>query len=494
MTAALFSAALYWVGLSWALTARARLGIVFCCAIAYPVGLVLWVLTSLGLLVLGVPYLEGPVAVTWTTLAVMGAIAQRVVSTPHFSRREFAILGSLTAAFALVLAVLVRWNLSVWTYDSHVIVSLGRSIAYHGAIPLELGSELASRGIVQVMLHGASVLLDLPYLYSAPPLLAASFLGLFGVLACRALNGPGRPALETVALVALATAAMGTIYFVVVQYFYMHENFAAAAFLFFFCACLWLADRELEPAWLAFGFFFLLAFSLNRIEAPIIAAPIALIAHSRSRLPNRTLNAWALAYVVALATWYAVLLGYLGDREFRLRAGPQTLSASRIAWIFGGTVACFAAGCLVRLPRFARLRRWVPAGILGALTAGVVAAVMLRPDHMAESAVAIVANLRDPAWGGTWYVIAVLAALSVALPRDPLHSLFTYGSGVLLAVVYLLSFNRVPYMVKWGDSGHRMLLSAVPLCFFYLLTTYGPATLGHSSRDSEEKTKGLLEP
>lgn len=490
MTAAFFSAVLYLVGLSWALIARERLGIVFCCAIAYPVGLVLWVLASLGLLVLGVPYLAGPVAVTWTILAVIGGIAQWVVSTRRFSKGELAILGSLIAAFALALAGLVKWNLSVWTYDSHVIVSLGRSIAYHGAIPLELGSELASRGIVQVMLHGASVFLDLPYLYAAPPLLAASFLGLFGILACRALDGPGRPSLGTVALVALAITAMGTIYFVVVQYFYMHENFAAAVFLFFFCACFWLGDREHEPAWLAFGFFFLLAFSLNRIEAPIIAAPIALIAHSESRLPNRTLNAWALAYVVALAAWYAVLLGYLGDNEYRLRAGPQTLNANRILWILGGTVACFAAGCAVRLPRLARLQPFMPILILGGLTVGVAIAVTMRPDHMTESAVAIVTNLRDPAWGGTWYVFGVLGILSISLPRAPLHSVFTYGSGVVIAVVYLLSFNRVPYMVKWGDSGHRMLLTAVPLWFFFLLTTYGPVTLGRSFGDSGAKSKG----
>lgn len=493
MKAALFFAAVYLLGLSWALSARARLGIGGCCAIAYPIGLVIWVLASLCLLALRVPYLAGPVAATWVILVIGGGIAQRAASHERFHLRDLAILGSAAAAFALALAVVVQWNLSIWTYDSHLIVALGRSIAYHGAVPLDFASELASRGIVQVMIHAASVLLDVPYLYAAPPVLAVSFLGLFGYLGCRALDGPGRPSLPTISLVALVIAAMGTSYFVVVQYFYMHENFAAAVFLFLFCGCFWLADREREPAWLAFSFAFLLAFSLNRIEAPIIAALFALIAHSRSRLPSRTLNAWALAYVVAVAAWYALLLGYLGDGEPRLRTSPQILNTNRMAAILGGTVACFAAGCAVRLPRFARLRPYMPAAILGALTLGVVACVMLRPAHMTESALAILANLRDPAWGGTWYVFVGLGVLAVALPRDPLHPLFTYGSGALIAVIYLLSFSRVPYMVKWGDSGHRMLLSAVPLWFFFLLISYGPITLGRPLRDPGEKARGLPE-
>ena len=68
--------------------------------------------------------------------------------------------------------------------------------------------------------------------------------------------------------------------------------------------------------------------------------------------------------------------------------------------------------------------------------------------------------------------------LSLAYPRAPFHHVFTHGAAVLLAVIYLLSFQRPPYHVGWGDTGNRMMLSAVPLLFFFLLVAYGRITLG----------------
>lgn len=484
MSAALFFAGVYLLGLSWALVARTRLGTAFCAAFAYPLGLVIWVVASWCLGNLGLSPLSSTLGPAWAILVVAGGIAQFWVSPRGFSLRDLSILGLAVALFAVALSAALKWNLSVWTYDSHVIVSLGRSIAYHQGIPPDLAPELASRGIFQAMLHGASLIVDVPYLYAVPPMLAVAFLALFCILGCRALDGPGRPSTRTLCLVALTTGAMGSSYPMIVHYFYIHENLAAAAFLFLFCACYWLAEREQEPAWMPFAFLSLAAFTLNRVEAPIIGVLVLLIAHSQSTLPSRTLNAWLSGYVVVVIAWYAMLLGYFGNGEYRLRVGPHVLNAGRILAIQGGMLACLAAGLTIRLPRFSRLRRHTAELLPGVLGVGIALALLLRPEHMAESGLAMLANLRDSAWGGTWYVLGLLSLLSVLLARPRFHQIFSFGAVALIFSIYLFSFARVPYLVKWGDSGNRMLLSAVPLVFFYLLITYGPSTVGHGLGDS----------
>ena len=474
-----FFGGVYLLGLSWSLLARSRLGTSFCVAAAYPLGLLIWALASWSVGDARLSSLSGSVGPVWVGLVAAGAVAQFWVSRQKFSSHDYWILGSGTILFGLSLAAALRWDLSVWTYDSHVIVSLGRSIAYHEGIPSLLAPELTSRGLLQAMMHGASLLVDQPYFYAAPPMLAVSFLVLFGTLGCRALEGPGRVSARTACLVALTTVAMGSSYLMIVHYFYMHENFAAATFLFLFCACYWFAEQEREPAWLAFAFLFLLAFSLNRVEAPIVAALLLLIAHSQSTLPSRTLNIWLSSYLIGVLAWYGVLLGYFGEGHFHLRVGPHVLNTGRILAIQGGLAACLVVGLAIRLPRFSGVRRYAAGVLLGILGVGIFSALILRPEHMATSGLAMLANMRDPAWGGTWYVLGILCLLSMVRARPRFHQIFTLGSVALIAVVYLLSFARIPYMVTWGDTGHRMSLSAIPLLFFYVLISYGPTTLGH---------------
>ncbi len=488
-----FFSGVYLLGLSWSLLARSRLGTGFCVAAAYPLGLLIWALSSWAVGDARLSSLSGSVGPVWAGLVAAGGVAQFWVSRQKLSSHDYGILGFGTILFGLSLAAALRWDLSVWTYDSHVIVSLGRSIAYHEGIPPLLAPELTSRGMLQAMLHGASLLVDQPYFYAAPPMLAVSFLMLFGTLGCRALEGPGRVSARTACLVALTTVAMGSNYLMIVHYFYMHDNFAAAAFLFLFCACYWFAEQERESAWLAFAFLFLLAFSLNRVEAPIVAALLLLIAHSQSTLPSRTLNIWLSSYLIGVIAWYGVLLGYFGEGDFHLRVGPHVLNTGRILAIQGGLAACLVVGLAIRLPRFSGVRRHTGELLLGALGIAVVSALLLRPTHMTESGLAMLVNLGDAAWGGTWYVLGLLSLLSLVLARPRFHQIFSLSAVALISCIYLFSFARVPYMVRWGDSGHRMLLSAMPLLFFYLLITYGPSTAGRRIGDSGASAEGFTE-
>ena len=102
MSVFLFFAGVYLLGLCWSCVARPRLGIGFCCAVAYPLGLVLWVLQSLVILCSPLPYGLGSAVAGWAILIAVGVLvnARSVRRGEAFSSRELAILGA--AAWALV--------------------------------------------------------------------------------------------------------------------------------------------------------------------------------------------------------------------------------------------------------------------------------------------------------------------------------------------------------------------------------------------------------
>jgi len=270
---------------------------------------------------------------------------------------------------------------------------------------------------------------------------------------------------------------MGTTYTFLVHYFYLHDNFAAAVFLFLFAACFWIAEREQESAWLPFAFAFLLAFSLVRVEAPLLAVLFLLIAHSQSRLPARVLDGWVIAYAVAVEIWYAVLLQYMGDGGYVLRNGPHILDPDRALLIMGAVAAVCTAALVLRAPRLAALRRRTPQLIAGILALAVVGSLTADGERMSRSGQNVLNSIVDDRWGGAWYVFLGLGLLALALPRVGFHHVFTYGSLALLAFIYLLSLFRAPYGASWYNTANRMLTSGVPLLYFYLLLAWGRVTL-----------------
>lgn len=479
MTGLTFLVAVYVVGLCWVLPARSRLGPGFCCAVAYPFGSVLWVLGSLLLLWSPFRYSAASSAAGWGVLMVVGVLvnALGVHRGARFSGRDFGTLAVGTALFACAAALASWWNISSWSFDSKVIVSMGRSIAYYGEITPVIGRELASRNIFPVIVQGASIFVGLPYLYAAPPILAACFLVLFAQLGVRALAHPSTPKAATWSLVILTTCTMGTTYTFIVHYFYLHDNFAAAVFLFLFAACFWFAEREQESAWLPFAFSFLLALSLVRVEAPLLALLFLLIAHSQSKLPARVLDSWVIAYAVAVEIWYAVLVHYMGDGGHVLRPGPHILDPDRALLIMGAVPAVCIAALVLRAPRLAALRRRTPQLIAGILALAVVASLATDGERMLRSGQSVLNSMMDDRWGGAWYVFLGFGLLALALPRVGFHHVFTYGTFALLAFIYLISFYRAPYGADWYSTANRVLTSGVPLLYFYLLLAWGRVTL-----------------
>jgi hypothetical protein len=467
ITVACFTA-VYVLGLVWSLALGRHLGAGVCCLLAYPLGLFLWVLVGLVPATLPVPYQPATLATEWLAAFALGALLARRAGA---FTGDSAALGGAVLLFAALVVGLVLFDASVWTFDSHVILAIGRALAHHGGITPELAPDLASRGVFQILVQAPSLFLGHGSLWFTPSLFAVCFYALFALLAARALFLEGTGPARVQALVGLTVLAMLSHYWLLLQALYVHDGFAAASYLCLFTACFWLGEREREPAWVAFAHLFLLALALQRIEMPLVAMAFLGIAHTRSRLSATLLNRWLLATTLLLLLWLAALAHFWEPGPTLLHPQEQHIVSARTAWLAGAVIAFGALAIrALQLPRLARVRRRAPALLLaGALLALLAAFVLDGETRLKESAM-LLGNMVSSSWGALWVSFALLGLLAPLLPRLPFHPIFSVGALVYLVGMFLYARGTHP---GWGDSGNRALTHLVPMLFFFFLLVYG---------------------
>jgi len=488
------------LGMSWSLLALPQLGAVVCCIQAYPVGLTLWVLVSLLILLTGMPFdaptvfcVAAAVGATGVGLIVRARFRRGEARAPIWTRRLVAQLVAAVALFTIVAWVATRFDISIWTFDSHVIVAIGRSIAYHGEILPEMAREIGSRGVFQVLIQATSLFLDKTYLSANPAVLAASFVVSFFVLGMRGLREAGKPSVRGIAATLLTVAAIATPYFFIVQSFYIHETFAGAVYLFLAATGFWFAELECEKAWLPFAFLHLLAFSLQRVDGPIVAMILLVIVYGPSRLPGRSIDRGLLIFSGASLAWFGIQIALQGPGgDWVLRPRDPNLDPTRLGVLMATYVLATASLLSLHHPRMARLRHRIPSLVLALMVCLLAASAIWRPQYAEAAVAAVIGNTASPSWGGVWYVFLVLGALSLLVPKLPHGYILAYGSLATLLFNLLLSLLHHQFSVRWSDSGNRMLIYLIPIFGFYLLMAHGRALLFIERRRRPERQSQRL--
>jgi len=479
VTSLFFLVCVFLQGLAWALARRHELGVRVCSVVAFPLGLLMWV----GLCLL---FLLTPLGFSATTLfgawgllgawAVARLLAARGRGT-RITAAEWRELAIGVAIFVLLAAGLSHWNLDVLTVDSLAVIDKGRLFAFHGAI--EGGHALSTRGVFMSIAQGSSILLGVDYLPALAPLLGLCLLGSFVLLGARALVGGrasddlARPRLEgfgwPVAVALLAGLAMMSPYFMLLQLFYVHANLPAALYLFLFAACFCLAEREGEDAWLPLAFAFLLGFCLQRVEAPIVALVMVVLAWSRAQVDARRLMLCLIGFASCLTLWLVVVW---------LHAGPE----SRILKPVQTGMLALAVAALVPVlwglqhESLRSLRRLVPELVVVVLALLCGIGWMLRPEAMLASAGALLTNVSSLYWGAIWLAVLALGLPGLLLEQPVGRRVLLHAGLAYLMLIQLAGVARkLPYRPTWQDSGNRMLVHALPLLMFWLLLVYGPA-------------------
>lgn len=460
MTQAGFFAAVYLVGLGFCLATGARRDPLLATALAFPAGLVMWVMGAL----VGLAVDLGPVVPFGAGGLTVVGLASWIVAVRREPIRSWRLIAALSVLSLLAAALVTQLSLAKFSPDSRQFVRMAAVLASGGGLDDTAAFFLADRGVFCFLSLAASGLTGGDLLYGLAPVQAISFAALFGVVTARGLAGEGVPTLVAwVVAVSVVVAVMST-YAISYHWVYIHANLGSSLYLFGFAGLYWLAERDGETGLLPAAFLCLIAFTLHRIEAPLFAAVFAVLATWPSRLPRRLLAAGLAVFGVLDAVWLVRLASAIPE-------GGDFLTPARAAALSGLCLVPIAGLPVVaRLPHALVARLLAPVVLAGALAA-LALVFALAPEHMGRSVAALGANLlgvRLAVWGYLWWGALALSALALVTPPLRVGQPIFTGIAVALIVMVLMSFLRPPYREGMGDSASRMCIHFAPLLFFFL--------------------------
>jgi hypothetical protein len=255
------------------------------------------------------------------------------------------------------------------------------------------------------------------------------------------------------------------------NFFYIHNNILSALYLYLFVFALVKMPEQPGTAYELLALLSLIAFSLLRLEAPLFAIVVLLVAsfwQGRSYVNRLKL---IVPFVVLLVAWYARLYFLLPETPVLL---THKFVIEMILALVGFGVFAVLSGLKILDPIIKR----TPFVTLIVLALVGIILALIKPDHMLKSLESIVRNIFVPRelvtgdWGLTWYVIFFLVTVYFAhrdaadRPREH-HWMVTMLAAYVL-VVYNLAYFREPYHTGQNDSSNRLVLQALPLVLLYL--------------------------
>jgi hypothetical protein len=301
-------------------------------------------------------------------------------------------------------------------------------------------------------------------LYAAQPGFAFTFILVYYYLSKRIIGHLLSNQRLVVLLPLLTSLALFSTYFIVYQFFYIHNSLISAGYLFMAVASFWLAAREQNDCWMIPGVVALLGFSLTRNEAPIFSLIFLILVISADRTPHQTRLRTILPYLSLVTLWYTYLLARMG-------AGTKILNPQKTLVIIAALVAY---GALVLISKLEWVQRfllpYLPQVMFGGLVLMLAVMIIIKPEHMKNSVMVTIKNLFESGgWGITWMLFGFLLVISFAGPRVPGEQLFFYGICSFLLLLMGIVFFRNPFRIGWGDSGNRMLTHILPIVVLYVL-------------------------
>lgn len=470
MTQAPLFIGLYVLGLLLSFALGPRRYPSLCCALAFPIGLATWIVALIAILALGLPYN------LWTAVIAGGllfaVVLGLVMRGGPLQKAEAITIALWTAAFAITAVFWSSINASKLSFDSLLMVMLGEGVAHQQGFHLVIWDGLAERGTFLVVAQSVAGLIGLDYLYSLAPVLGLSFVALFATTLHHGLGATGAQVGRPWWMTAVVTTALFGTYMVGFHVVYIHANLPSAVYLFCFVSLFWLAEVERQVEYLPLCAIALLAFSLQRLEVPLISVLFLSLTLLQSKLPRRNLSAWFGVVCALLVAWYLILMAHIPPES-------RFLSVGRLAAVIAAVAGIYAVWLGRRWSVVDRLARHAPRVGVATCVIALIAAFATKWSHMVESAANFFGNMHDlEVWGGMWFAVVGLAFLGLFVRRVPFATPFVYGVPLYLTVIFLLGYLRVPYRLSPYDSANRMTLHIVALIFLYFGLKFIPILAG----------------
>jgi hypothetical protein len=400
------------------------------------------------------------VVLALTTLALLWANM-----TQGFLSRDSLVLGGASLVVLTGVCCLV---------DSLRIVTIGADSSYIARFGqnLGLGNYEASRmifskwGPLVPFMHSLTNLLDQKLYWQYQPVLSLAlvaivFYTMYTIM--REQKSIGQSWVAVTALVSLMALSNIFVYHI----FYIHVNIICALYMYLFVFALIKMQQQPGRAYELLALLSLTAFSLARIEAPLFAIVILLVASFWQGWSYVNRLKLIIPFTVLFAFWYVRVYFILPEAPDLL---TKELAIAVVAALVGFGLFTVVSDLKILDPIVKR----VPFLTLIGLALVSVIFTIIKPEHMLTSLESIVRNLlAEGNWGLTWYVIIFLATeLYFARREAPeRHWMFL----VLVAyslLVYNLAYFIPAYHTGDYDSANRLVLQALPLVLLYLSLSF----------------------
>ena len=375
-------------------------------------------------------------------------------------RRGETLVAALAVAGTAMLVSLLSIRLG-WiqlSFDSVEQIAVGRALAQTG-LGNDLGTLLASWGVLLPLVQGASVFLGVDMLTALQPLLWLAFCAILAAFAWQ-MGGP-HPAVT----ILLPLSLIATSYFFVFQSAYVHNSLASATFLLLFIAATMLALEQQKNHWITLAFLSLFGFTLARTEAPLFAAlAIVLVASLFDRGPHWLhFRRLTVIYVASATAWCIALIMMIGT-------GSDIMTPGRIVVLIS---ALLGAALVVSWPASlfgTGIRAWLPLIVVVASLLAVAGGYLWKPEHTMQNLRAVGGNLLlTGRWGATWWIMAFAFPLLIALSPGRHGRMFAAFFVAFSSVVILMGLARIPYRTGWGDSANRLFTHLLPVLAVWMV-------------------------
>lgn len=326
-------------------------------------------------------------------------------------------------------------------------------------------------GPALISLQASAAMLGRDYFDTLQPAFFITLVGTFAHVARSSLLAIGLTSRRSVSLSLVATLLVGSTPLVLVYALYPHNNIIVAMYLLIGVSAFWMALKQRQEAFFYLGIMAFLGMSLARTETSLFAGVFLICMVSMGSHSRRE-------WLRGLAPYTGILLGW--NLWLLLRVAPEThiLTPERVVLILvvvGGVLA------LVSLLRVAFVKKRLAPNLhrlmLGSLVAALIAILVLDSYHLPRMLYVFGFNMFAFGtlwWGGTWWLLVILAVLIPRKVQVPNERLFTVGIAGFFLLLLLISYAH-PFRLGWGDSANRAFLHILPVVIYFLTLKVGTA-------------------
>ena len=450
-----------------------RIPIALRCWLALPIGLVMYVAAGLVALLLGV-FSFWLIVLAVSSVALL--LAWRARARMLLDRREVLVLGAVVGITVIVGFASHGLHLTKMSEDSIQMVVTSSAIA-QGVSFADLPTVLAFPLFISLAHTPAFTLTGDFHIEALTPALGVACLASFAMLVREVLRERGSTPRESAVVLWISTLAAASGFLVIYQIFYVNGHLLFALFLAVFVVSAWLTAMRGDPQWAVLMVPALTSLAMLRLEGPIVATLAVVPFVATEAIPFRV-------RLVVTSTFGVFVLALFGT-YFNVGRAGRILDDGIIATTLLATLGLLALLALSRWRRARGLVRISPWVLLVVLAAAAAAVTALEPQHMGETASAMVENvIRSGQWGATLIGLLVLVVIAAFTLRIRFSALWFVPVLGFVPLIYAMAYFRKPYRVGWGDSANRMMTHILFLAVMFVALAAVQGAF--ASRESQE--------